>query len=98
MLNKDTPIAECRNLGAASAKVLASVGVECYGDLHDKGAIAVFVSLAMLENKQPNLNLLYAMLGAIENRHWTEYSHQKGELLLIVESQLEFHKKTNAKI
>ncbi len=92
MPNKPTPITECRNLGPSSAKTLADIGIRSLTELESKGAIEVFVSLALKDNKLPNLNLLYAMLGAIDDRHWTEYRSQKGELLLIIESQLEIHR------
>ncbi|TQV74126.1 hypothetical protein FLL45_14815 [Aliikangiella marina] len=84
-----TPIIQCRNLGPVSAKQLANYGIKTLGELIETGAIEIFVSIAEKSNKQPSFNLLYAMLGAIENKHWTEYKKQKGELALIVESQLE---------
>lgn len=77
MTDKNTPIAQCRNLGPASAKVLAGIGIQTFNDLAQKGAVEAFVSLAITKNKTPNLNLLYAMLGAVDNRHWTEYKSKK---------------------
>lgn len=90
MLAPDTPIEKLRNLGPKSAKQLAEVGISNYQQLIEKGAIESFELLCTLDNFRPSLNFLYAMLGAIENKPWTEYKNQKGKLLLELENRKEF--------
>ena len=90
MIAPDTPIEKLKNLGAKSAKQLAEVGISNYQQLVEKGAIESFELLCSHDNFRPSLNFLYAMLGAIENKHWTEYKSQKGKLLLELENRKEF--------
>ena len=85
----DTPIEKLKNLGPASARQLAQINITTYQQLADKGAIACYATLLKLPDFSPNLNMLYALHGAIEDRHWTEYSREKGELLFRLESFLE---------
>ncbi|MCW8877096.1 MAG: TfoX/Sxy family protein [Kangiellaceae bacterium] len=90
MIDPNTPIAQLKNLGPKSAEQLAQVGILNYQQLLEKGAIESFELLCSLEQFQPSLNFLYAMLGAIENKHWTEYKQRKGKLLLELENRKEF--------
>ncbi|TQV85278.1 TfoX/Sxy family DNA transformation protein [Aliikangiella coralliicola] len=85
-----TPISQLRNLGPVSARQLARIKVTNLFELNKKGAMNCFIELSQLEDYQPGLNFLYAMLGALENKHWTEYKKRKGELLIELESQREF--------
>jgi len=48
-----------------------------------------FEELNELKNFKPSLNFLYAMLGALEEKHWTEYKSRKGELLIVLENNKE---------
>lgn len=80
-----TPVIKLRNLGPASAKQLARIGISSYADLKSRGAINCFVELTQLDNFQPSVNFLYALLGALEDQAWTLYKKQKGQLLLELE-------------
>jgi len=44
------------------------------------------------KTNKPSINFLYAMLGALENKHWTQYKNQKGEFLLILKNHVEMKK------
>jgi len=66
-----TPIVECRNLGPTSARYLRQLGIYTLGDLKSLGPVAVYVSLLQSQVK-PSLNLLWAMMGAVERRDWRE--------------------------
>ncbi len=89
----NTPINELRNLGPSSARALSRISVTNHSELKKRTAIACFVALCELDDFKPSLNFLYAMLGALENRHWTEYKGQKGELLLELENIQEIKKR-----
>lgn len=69
VLDDATPIVECRNLGPTSARHLAHIGVHTLGDLKTLGPVAAYVSLLQGHIK-PSLNLLWAMMGAVEQRDW----------------------------
>lgn len=85
MKDEATPISQLKNLGPASASMLATIKVRTLADLKNLGPIACFEQLAENDNK-PSLNLLYALLGAVEDTHWTTYKKHKGELLLQLEN------------
>ena len=87
--SSDAPIASLKNLGPASAQQLAQISIYNYGQLKCKGAIPCYALLLQQESFKPSFNLLYAMLGAIDNRPWQEYRARKGEILIQLESFLE---------
>jgi len=92
MIEPKTPIEKLRNLGPTSAKQLTWIGINHFSELKSKGAITCFMELSELENFKPSLNFLYAMLGAIEDKHWTHYKEIKGQLLLELEGNMELRK------
>ncbi|WP_444997173.1 TfoX/Sxy family DNA transformation protein [Aliikangiella sp. IMCC44359] len=94
---QSTPISQLRNLGPSSAKILAKINVKTLQDLKNKSPIQCFAELRRLNNQPLSLNLLYAMLGAIENKHWTEYKKMKGELLIQLEGISELDNLFNKK-
>ena len=65
----DTPVAQLRNIGPRSARMLESVGVRTLGDLEDAGALEVCRRLAQAGQK-PSLSLLYAVQGARAGVDW----------------------------
>ncbi len=88
----DTPIQQLKNLGPTSAKQLSRININNFSELGSKGAIECFIELSELDNFKPSLNFLYAMLGAIEGKHWTQYKNIKGQLLLELEDNIELRK------
>ena len=90
MPNQDMAIKELRNLGPSSAAMLSSVGVNTFNDLQRIGPYTIYTKLLKSADFKPGLNLLYAMLGALQDKHWTEFKSQKGEILIQLESYLEF--------
>lgn len=60
-----------RNIGEVSKKQLFSVGIENIEDLKRLGALEAY---KLLEDKgyHPTKNMLYALIGAIENLDWRE--------------------------
>jgi len=86
----EVTIEQCRNLGPRSAALLAEIGVCNLGQLQELGAINTLQRLQRLGHK-PNLNLLYALEGAITDCHWQQVARsRKGELLLALDAALAF--------
>ena len=86
------PIIELKNLGPTSVNWLARINIHTFDDLQQKGAINCFEALSEISGFKPSLNFLYAMLGALENKHWAEYKLYKGELLIELENNKEIKK------
>ena len=86
------PIIKLKNLGPISVYWLAQINIHTFGDLKQRGAINCFEELGELPEFKPSLNFLYAMLGALENKHWTEYKRYKGEILIELENNEEIRK------
>ncbi len=70
-------LSDLRNLGPKSAKMLCDVGITTPSALRDAGA---FLAYRMLKHRFPNkvsLLFLYALDGALQNRHWNSYSPEE---------------------
>ena len=89
------PIIKLKNLGPTSEYWLARIDIHTFDDLQQKGAINCFEALCELPDFKPSLNFLYAMLGALENKHWTKYKQYKGEILIELEKNEEIKKLFN---
>lgn len=74
-----------RNLGFSSLHMLASAGVENEVQLRELGAVAAYVAVQRAGFK-PSLNLLWALEGALSNRHWQDVARDdRLDLLLALE-------------
>jgi DNA transformation protein len=63
-------IAELRNLGPASARLLAEIGVATEAELRALGAVAAYARLKFAFPRRVSLVMLYALEGALTRRHW----------------------------
>jgi DNA transformation protein len=70
-----TAISDLPNLGPKSAAVLASAGVQTLEDLQARGAVNTYAHL-IRAGAPVNLNLLWAMEGALTGRHWQEVARE----------------------
>jgi len=70
------------NLGPKSDAMLASVGIRTHADLRACGAVGAFIKLKQA-NQPASLNMLWAMEGALSNRHWREVAKDDRLRLLI---------------
>jgi len=85
------PIESLRSLGPKSADILAEVGVKTLAQLKRKGAVATYVA-AKRHYNLVSLNLLYAIISAIEDCDWREVKRtRKLELVLAVEDYEKAH-------
>jgi DNA transformation protein and related proteins len=69
------------NLGPASAKMLRDAGIECVEMIRELGALETFLRVKQVA---PNvsLNLLWALVGALEDVHWTKIDADTRSALL----------------
>ena len=75
-------MSDLRNIGPASAKWLADVGVESLEDLERVGVVEAYRRVKANEPQKASLNLLWALQGAAMDIHWTDVPDQiKAQLL-----------------
>ena len=82
-------LSKLKGIGPKSEKCLNEIGIYSREDLEKAGAVKAFVRLSRETSTKPSLNFLYAMVGALEDKHWAEIARHERERLL---SELEgFH-------
>jgi hypothetical protein len=80
-----TPLTGMRNLGPGTAQWLASIRITTPSHLRRVGPIAAYVRLKRA-HRSVSLNALYALVGAVEDVHWTEVRRTRRlDLLLAVD-------------
>lgn len=78
-------IHELPNLGPKSQQMLAEAGIHSVEQLRQLGAVRAFVQTKQT-TQNISLNLLWALEGALSDRHWQEVvKHDRLSLLLQVE-------------
>jgi hypothetical protein len=86
MANAKQAVADLRNLGPKSRAMLAIVGLDTVAKLRKAGAVPAYV-MAKRANKAVSINLLYGLVGSIENCDWREVQrNRKLELLNAIEA------------
>ncbi len=75
---------QLKGLGAKSEKALNDIGILTAADLKTIGPVRAFIKLKNESITKPSLNFLYAMVGALEDIHWTAVA-QKEKARLIME-------------
>ena len=74
---------DLKGLGPASEKMLQSVAIYTPADLEKVGAIWAFIKLKNNSATRPSMNMLYAMVGALKNKHWIDIAQiEKGRLIM----------------
>ena len=75
-----------RNIGPKSAAWLRQVGLRTQEDLVAAGPVDAFMRVKRAGFK-PSLNMLYALEGALQDRHWQEIPEaRRAELVAAVEA------------
>ena len=88
---------DLKGLGPASEKMLQSIAINTAEDLKKMGAIRAFIKLKKELQKKPSLNMLYAMVGALEGKHWVDIAKkEKGRLIMELDGYHELEKILNA--
>lgn len=67
-------LSSLKGLGPKSEKSLNRIGLYSKADLINLGAVRAYLRLKQSSSDRPSLNFLYALVGAIEDRHWTDIS------------------------
>ena len=68
-------------LGPVSAQWLVQIGIRSHRDLVNMGALAAYLKLKR-SGVNTGLNMLYALVGAVERRHWTDVAKTEKTRLL----------------
>lgn len=77
---------DLKGLGPKSERQLNDIDIFTKEDLEKTGAINAFIQLSNHSNIKPSLNFLYAMVGALENKHWADIAkNDKYRLLMELE-------------
>ncbi len=79
-MHPDTPIEDVKNIGPKSAEMLRSIEIDTYAALEQAGPVLVY-KILQHRFKGINLLMLYALYGAVHNRHWNSLSPQEKETL-----------------
>lgn len=78
-------LSRLKGLGPKSEEMLNGIGVVTEDELRELGAVNAY--LRVREKSDTSLNLLYAIYGALEGKHWTDIAREeKGRLLFELES------------
>ena len=78
----DLPVTMLRNLGPASAMMLAEVGIRTIGELRVIGAAKAYVRVRAVRTRGASVNLLWSMAAGLDGRGWQEVSAEEKESLL----------------
>lgn len=76
------PVGKLMNLGPRSQQWLNAIGIFTKEELAETGAVAAYMKLLDQGVTTANMNLLYALVGAVEGVHWREAARHKEALLL----------------
>ncbi len=68
-------------LGPKSERQLNAVGIHTVADLQRIGPVQAFL-LLQRQKPPPSMNFLYALVGALENRHWQDIARERKTELL----------------
>jgi DNA transformation protein and related proteins len=91
MANPDD-LSALRNLGPRSRDMLATVGIRTPAELAARGAVRAWDDLRCA-GEAPSLNLLWALVGALEGRDWREVArNDRLDLLMQTEALVEARK------
>ena len=70
-------LSNLNGLGPKSEQWLNASGIYHRQQLEDIGPVEAFLRQAEHLDTKPSLNLLYAMVGALEGRHWSEIAREE---------------------
>ena len=82
-------LSQMKGLGPKSEQWLNEVGIHTFEELAALGAVRAYILLQEKCSVKPSMNFLYALVGALQNRHWNEVAKTDKSQLL---SELESHR------
>ena len=74
---------ELKGLGPKSEHSLHQIGIFTRSDLESIGPVRAFMKLKNECSEPPSLNFLYALVGALEDRHWGDIARSERDRLLM---------------
>ncbi len=78
----DLPVTMLRNLGPASAMMLAEVGIHTVGELRAIGAVKAYVRVKAVRSRGASVNLLWSLAAGLDGRGWRDVSAAEKESLI----------------
>ena len=89
-------LSKLKGLGPKSEKYLNEIGIHTKEQLDEIGAVGAYIKLKEQSDINPSLNFLYAMVGALEDKHWAQIAKsEKGRLLNALEGYRELEEILN---
>jgi nucleotidyltransferase/DNA polymerase involved in DNA repair len=86
-------LSELKGLGPKTESYLNEIGIHTKGQLEEIGAVGAYIKLKEQCSVNPSLNFLYALVGALEDKHWAQIAKsEKGRLLYELEGYRELEK------
>jgi len=76
-------LSKLKGLGPKSEKCLNEIGINTRDDLAATGPVQAFLRLREECSVKPSLNFLYAMVGALEGKHWADIAKSEKDRLLM---------------
>lgn len=84
--NQPLKLSDLKGIGLKSERWLNDVGIFTKEDLESVGPVRAFIRLQENGDIKPSLNLLYALIGALEDERWIHIAQQdKARLLMELE-------------
>ncbi|MDX1439353.1 MAG: TfoX/Sxy family protein [Rubricoccaceae bacterium] len=89
MSEKTESLARLKNLGPQSVAMLREAGIHTDEDLRRAGSVLVYKILKHRFPREVSLLFLYAIEGALKDRHWNSFTtEEKARLRAQVEGEL----------
>ena len=86
----EVELKKLQGIGPKVAMMLVTSGIETPEQLKEVGAMEAYLRIIEAGLSIPHLSLLYALVGAVENRHWNEVAqNNKARLRAELEGLLE---------
>ncbi|MDP9138109.1 MAG: TfoX/Sxy family protein [Pseudomonadota bacterium] len=82
MKDSGKPVARLRNLGPASAAMLAAVEVRTLEELRVLGAVRAYLRLKTAFPRRVSRNMLWAIAAGLDDRDWRDLTAEEKSRLL----------------
>jgi DNA transformation protein len=83
MADNNIKVGKLKGIGPKSETALNEIGIYTRADLENIGPVNAFLKLQQQSSMKPSLNFLYAMVGALEDKHWTDIAQSDKTRLLM---------------
>lgn len=87
MSDRDSELLTLKNLGIATVNILNAIGVHSREELQSMGPVQAYVRIQQ-RGIHVSKVMLYALQGALDNKHWNELSQETKEQLVLKADQL----------